>query len=614
MEHCNIAGAARFDLFDCEKFGREFVCAKPKPRQATAKEQRAYMRWLADKAGLHAFEEMKLSSNGATFGDCDSASTYDPATRAYTVPVYQKGAYSIPLPGRNSHHDKVTLETLDESGAVVASQTLPREPKKLGVIWDKAAVHKAVGPIAKPARARKVAPPIVPNDQAPDPVAPVKVKIRLVAVASDAPPIVGMTERPARDYWNLQAQWTVRGRHSFINEYDAGNYEQFIAAPGDAFESCEGDRSRWYAQRRGRIAAYGEGYASQAEAIAEVERIMAADNSPIVANPPHDTPSPLNDAPSAVHGVAEAVEAAIVSQCGDIAREAIDSGRMEIVTVGFDQPKASESEPVEMSDNSGQLPADPIAELVARIAEIERELAIHRNLIIEANPLPEDAPAVETAIDTPIIAKPKRSPAHVRAIMAYLAMRKQRRIFRDAADQMMKARDNLQGMLKSTESQSRIFYDQKQEYYANWQRDELALQSMTAKRRRAVIRARKWNQLAWQMTRAVDGMAIEYAAELTKRKAVNTYYDEGHRERPDQIARVQDQAFAANDRADTLSGELATAQATIATMQSRIDPLSEELMSMTGRALRAEVALAATAARVDGWPPAVAKVTFGRAA
>lgn len=138
--------------------------------------------------------------------------------------------------------------------------------------------------------------------------------------------------------------------------------------------------------------------------------------------------------------------------------------------------------------------------------------------------------------------------------------------------------------------------------------------AMRDKRKRAIIRARNWNKLAWQMTRAVDGMAVEYAAELTKRKAINTYYDEGHRERPDQIAKVQDQAFAANERADTLSGELATARASIGAMESRIDEMAERMMDMTGRALRAETALAATTARINGWPPAVARVTFERAA
>lgn len=64
----------------------------------------------------------------------------------------------------------------------------------------------------------------------------------------------------------------------------------------------------------------------------------------------------------------------------------------------------------------------------------------------------------------------------------------------------------------------------------------------------------------------------------------------------------------------TLSAQLETARAKISTMEGRMEGLSEELMEMTGRALRAETALAATTARINGWPPAVARVTFGRAA
>lgn len=166
MEHARIEKAV-FDLFNIE---RAFIpTPKDKPRKATDCEVRAYAEWLALQAGLYPGFSSSIETVGSwsrqcdnrrtmgvTFGDVLKGRHYCQETRAYIPDQYADGAFSIPLPGRNSHRDTVTMETLGDGGEAIASQTLPIEPKKGGILWDRAAVRKACGPVAKPGKARKV--------------------------------------------------------------------------------------------------------------------------------------------------------------------------------------------------------------------------------------------------------------------------------------------------------------------------------------------------------------------------------------------------------------------------------------------------------------------------
>lgn len=124
---------------------------KPKPRPANENEIKAYLIWLADRRGIWLPHDAEYGLDG----------------------VYSKSAGGMVLDMPGYGQDQcVTMETLDESGEVVASQTLPVEPKKGGVIWDKAAVRKACGPVAKPAKGKraKVAAPIPVAAPAVEPV------------------------------------------------------------------------------------------------------------------------------------------------------------------------------------------------------------------------------------------------------------------------------------------------------------------------------------------------------------------------------------------------------------------------------------------------------------
>lgn len=142
------------NLFDVEHENGPLM--REKPRAATETEAKAYVTWLRERRGLRLFDNVELHSRGigggrnshlvywaATFGKCLKPSRWEGDVR--TAPEYQEGAYSILIPGHDQLAPRVTMETLDESGEVVASQTLPVEPKKGGVIWDKAAVRKACG-------------------------------------------------------------------------------------------------------------------------------------------------------------------------------------------------------------------------------------------------------------------------------------------------------------------------------------------------------------------------------------------------------------------------------------------------------------------------------------
>jgi len=152
-----------------------------KPRAANADEVRAYCQWLARRAGLFPFEHVDCHSQRdhrgrtivqctrATFGRQIKAAHWEGNERIEAE--YEAGSYSVMVP--HIAQPIVTMETLDAAGEVIASQTLPVDPKKHGVIWDAKAVRAVAGPIAKPAKRKraKASPPAMENVTAPPSVA-----------------------------------------------------------------------------------------------------------------------------------------------------------------------------------------------------------------------------------------------------------------------------------------------------------------------------------------------------------------------------------------------------------------------------------------------------------
>lgn len=132
------------------------------PRSANDAEVKAYMRWQAEKRGLHLFDDIELEwtarakyQRGSHAGAICIGATFGGWYQEGQSREYENDSYSILMPGHDAHRANVTMETLDDAGEVLAASTMPIEPKKGGVIWSKEDVRKAAGPIAKPRAARK---------------------------------------------------------------------------------------------------------------------------------------------------------------------------------------------------------------------------------------------------------------------------------------------------------------------------------------------------------------------------------------------------------------------------------------------------------------------------
>lgn len=128
-----------------------------KPRSATEAEARAYADFIRRKCDLPDLGKVALQHAGGHGRWSTSHFHYVGATYGEEISrgEYQEGAYSVLFPGANQMRATVTLETLDESGEVISSQTMPVEPKKGGVVWSRDDVRKAAGKVAKPAKTKR---------------------------------------------------------------------------------------------------------------------------------------------------------------------------------------------------------------------------------------------------------------------------------------------------------------------------------------------------------------------------------------------------------------------------------------------------------------------------
>lgn len=114
-----------------------------KPRQANEREIKAYLKWIADERSIYIPTDAEFQPRG----------------------IYSKsaGGHILDMPGYGQVQT-VTMETLDDAGDAISSQTLPVEPKKGGVIWSREDVRKACGKIAKPGK-MKAQPVAAPADE-----------------------------------------------------------------------------------------------------------------------------------------------------------------------------------------------------------------------------------------------------------------------------------------------------------------------------------------------------------------------------------------------------------------------------------------------------------------
>jgi len=165
------------DLFSVEPSNIEHLGGS---REATDRECKAYLLEIARRDGRELPEARGLQYEtvggygrngwrvcvGLTFGKRVAEGRHErigeghAARSIYIPPAYETGAFSVLMPGAAAamRPATVTLETLSEEGDVLTTSTMPVEPKKGGVVWDKAAVRAAHGPMPKKPRAAKAKP------------------------------------------------------------------------------------------------------------------------------------------------------------------------------------------------------------------------------------------------------------------------------------------------------------------------------------------------------------------------------------------------------------------------------------------------------------------------
>lgn len=145
-----------FNLFDIAHDNRSL--ALERPRAACVDEVTAYMDWMRARLGLPDLGAADLQWRqpsdwrkgarycvGATFGAIAPAGGYGRRE-------YAPGAYSVLMPGYAQHRQRVTMESLGEAGDVVATSTLPAEPKRAASSGRANKCGRLPGPCRKPRR------------------------------------------------------------------------------------------------------------------------------------------------------------------------------------------------------------------------------------------------------------------------------------------------------------------------------------------------------------------------------------------------------------------------------------------------------------------------------
>lgn len=154
------------------------------PRVANTAEVKAYLCWLAECRGVYVPTDAGFGPDG----------------------IYSKsdGGFVLRMPGYGEPVPTVTMETLGDDGEVIASQTLPIEPKKGGVIWSREDVRKAAGKVEKQGKgkAAPVVPPIAESAEVPPivdecPQEPQERAEALTAPVIHPEPVEALSEAPA---------------------------------------------------------------------------------------------------------------------------------------------------------------------------------------------------------------------------------------------------------------------------------------------------------------------------------------------------------------------------------------------------------------------------------
>lgn len=431
-----------------------------KPRSATEAEARAYADFIRRKCNLPDLGKVALQHTGYRGGQAPGQHFhYRGATYGEEIGrgEYQEGAFSVLFPGANMMRATVTMETLDESGEVISSQTMPVEPKKGGVLWSRDDVRKAAGPVAKPKRARKA-----------------PTRSRAAPIPAEAVTIARLTEAEAVCEV-LRAEFpgqTFTARH-----FGPGNVKIVGNQGVPAREWSVPVDEREPLERARDMAAFLEESEAKREARAKARQIAEERAEPVAMTAdtpeaPASDPEPLSCQPAAYAApiTAERGKRSVAER-----RAILRAWQMRAAMRRMRAEASPEPEPVP-------------AEVMADIAEAGRLIRCEGYVA----PIP-------TAIQ-----RPKRTPAHERAIRRAWAERKARRNAKSAAI----TAETCARSAEAREARLREQLDNADQMRRDWlhsaeaahKRERIA----NIKRRRAVLKARDLQTRLYAGHRLVD--------------------------------------------------------------------------------------------------------------
>jgi hypothetical protein len=388
------------------------------------------------------------------FGRLVAEPTYEAPRGKETAPAqYEEGAYSVPAPGGNAR-ETVTMERLDEAGAVVTRSTLPTDGKR-AVPWKKDAIARAVGPVAKVKRAPKPKPAMSDREaiahycEARRTEIEAEQRAAAKAVAGFAVATAALTApEPSNVVAGAVAGMSALGEEAppYIigrAKYAKGQMAVRCTAPGpykDRAQRLIGDglNCRWSGRERAYIASPSK--------VAKFERLYAAGlEASSITGKLYDPERPRDDLT-----VAEALATAAPAPAPETREEheaPAEADAPACAPAAPAEPVAAISEGSNGLEEAGEVIGALLADLLRRVAELEAAAKLRANPVTapsrecdppsaetDAAPLPADPRA--RALRHARAPKSRRSPARERLIRSYLTMRRRRdreRLLRDNA-------------------------------------------------------------------------------------------------------------------------------------------------------------------------------------
>ncbi len=428
------------DLFAVERFGDKMATAKPGPRAATDKEQIAYLVDYAKRCGLPILEKRTLKAEGLTFGLLCDARTVYP-TKA------DKWGYEHPDHSQPAVHHPAEYQEGAYSIPMPGRNQAPVTVEMMGDDGEYGApmlCTDAKGRIALPdaPKARKG------KAKAAKAVPPIEQPEPAATVSVEFEPTYRAL--PNGDYETSDAKgniWLHRrnGTQELINDESGDAMEEARAYAKMMQEAADAFHAEFMPDMTG-----DSPFRQRLQAIADE---CNAQNLP---------PEPIQEQ-----------EATQATPEPEIAPQ---------------DEKIALPEPMEAE-------SDPVAALIARLDALETVVATLQQApsgeILDQPPLPDEL-------------KPKRSAAHVRAIMAYLAMRRERNAERKRVDERAHELQLARDGWKQSAGDATVYHSR--------------LREMEHRRRRAVLKAREARK-ALSLSRDIAAERLKQIVEISAERS-----------------------------------------------------------------------------------------------